>query len=58
MHLCLDDFLTGQWDEGAELADQGLTLCHSGNAVSMALARRGSASGRWISAIICGFHDP
>jgi DNA-binding CsgD family transcriptional regulator len=30
MHLCLDDFLTGQWDEGARFADEGLALCRSG----------------------------
>lgn len=27
MHLCLDDYLTGRWDECAELADEGLQLC-------------------------------
>ena len=27
MHLCLDDYLTGLWDEVAELADEGLQLC-------------------------------
>lgn len=27
MHLCLDDYLTGLWDELAELADEGLQLC-------------------------------
>jgi DNA-binding CsgD family transcriptional regulator len=27
MHLCLDDYLTGRWDECAELADEGVKLC-------------------------------
>ncbi|MFD9007078.1 ATP-binding protein [Streptomyces sp. NPDC059582] len=27
IHLCLDDYLTGQWDEAAQLADEGLQLC-------------------------------
>jgi DNA-binding CsgD family transcriptional regulator len=27
LHLCLDDFLTGRWDECDELADEGLTVC-------------------------------
>ena len=27
MHLCLDDYLTGRWDECAELADEGTQLC-------------------------------
>ncbi|MGJ6969006.1 helix-turn-helix transcriptional regulator [Streptosporangium sp. G11] len=27
MHLCLDDYLTGRWDECVELADEGLQLC-------------------------------
>jgi DNA-binding CsgD family transcriptional regulator len=27
MHLCLDDYLTGKWEEASELADEGLTLC-------------------------------
>ncbi|MFC7386956.1 ATP-binding protein [Sphaerisporangium rhizosphaerae] len=27
MHLCLDDYLTGRWDECADLADEGLQLC-------------------------------
>jgi len=27
MHLCLDDFLIGRWVEGAELAEEGLSLC-------------------------------
>jgi DNA-binding CsgD family transcriptional regulator len=26
-HLCLDDYLTGQWDEAAALAGEGLALC-------------------------------
>jgi DNA-binding CsgD family transcriptional regulator len=31
MHLCLDDFLTGRWDEGKQLADEGRALCqHNG----------------------------
>ncbi|WP_369221614.1 LuxR C-terminal-related transcriptional regulator [Streptomyces sp. R39] len=27
MHLCLDDYLTGRWDECAELADEGIQVC-------------------------------
>ena len=27
MVLCLDDFMTGQWDESAQLAAEGLKLC-------------------------------
>jgi DNA-binding CsgD family transcriptional regulator len=27
MHLCLDDFLTGRWDEGEELAAEGQRIC-------------------------------
>ncbi|MGP4020685.1 AAA family ATPase [Saccharopolyspora sp. 5N708] len=27
MHLCLDGYLTGQWDEAADLADEGMRLC-------------------------------
>ncbi|MET0475572.1 MAG: AAA family ATPase [Mycobacterium sp.] len=27
MHLCLDDYLTGRWDEAEELADEGHQLC-------------------------------
>ncbi|GIM90048.1 helix-turn-helix transcriptional regulator [Paractinoplanes toevensis] len=27
MHLCLDDYLTGRWDEAAELADEGQQIC-------------------------------
>lgn len=27
MHLSLDDFLTGQWDEGVTLAAEGLSVC-------------------------------
>jgi DNA-binding CsgD family transcriptional regulator len=27
MHLCLDDFLTGDWAEGEQLADEGLDIC-------------------------------
>jgi DNA-binding CsgD family transcriptional regulator len=27
IHLCLDDFLTGQWEEGRQLADEGLAVC-------------------------------
>ncbi|MFF4653496.1 ATP-binding protein [Streptomyces sp. NPDC001380] len=29
IHLCLDDYLTGLWDEAATLADEGLQLCGS-----------------------------
>lgn len=29
MHLCLDDFVTGRWAEGQQLADEGLALCRS-----------------------------
>jgi DNA-binding CsgD family transcriptional regulator len=28
-HLCLDDFLTGRWDEGEQLADEGLAVCEA-----------------------------
>jgi DNA-binding CsgD family transcriptional regulator len=28
MHLCLDDYLTGKWDECLELADEGTQVCH------------------------------
>jgi hypothetical protein len=27
MHLCMQDYLTGDWDEAARLADEGLALC-------------------------------
>ncbi|QIQ06369.1 AAA family ATPase [Streptomyces liangshanensis] len=27
MHLCLDDYLTGRWDECVELAEEGIQLC-------------------------------
>lgn len=27
MHLCLDDYLTGRWDEAEELASEGQQLC-------------------------------
>ncbi|HEV7677973.1 MAG TPA: BREX system ATP-binding domain-containing protein [Candidatus Dormibacteraeota bacterium] len=27
MHLCLDDFVTGQWDEAQRLADEGMAVC-------------------------------
>ncbi|MBB2946483.1 DNA-binding CsgD family transcriptional regulator [Actinoplanes lutulentus] len=27
MHLCLDDYLTGRWDEAEELAQEALELC-------------------------------
>lgn len=27
MHLCLDDYLTGRWDEAEALADEGQKLC-------------------------------
>lgn len=29
MVLCLDDFMTGQWDESAQLAAEGLKLCEA-----------------------------
>ncbi|MFE0508913.1 AAA family ATPase [Streptomyces sp. NPDC058964] len=29
IHLCLDDYLTGMWDEAARLADEGVQLCES-----------------------------
>jgi DNA-binding CsgD family transcriptional regulator len=28
-HLCLDNFLTGRWDEGQQLADEGLAVCEA-----------------------------
>jgi DNA-binding CsgD family transcriptional regulator len=27
MHLCMQDYLTGEWEEAARLADEGLALC-------------------------------
>ncbi|MFI9547989.1 AAA family ATPase [Streptomyces sp. NPDC052016] len=27
IHLCLDDYLTGMWDEALDLADEGLQIC-------------------------------
>jgi len=27
IHLCVDDFHTGQWEEAEQLADEGLTVC-------------------------------
>ncbi|MFD4589016.1 LuxR C-terminal-related transcriptional regulator [Streptomyces sp. NPDC058434] len=27
IHLCLDDYLTGEWDEATQLADEGIRLC-------------------------------
>lgn len=29
MHLCLDDYLTGRWDEAEQLANEGRTVCDS-----------------------------
>ncbi|MET8536579.1 AAA family ATPase [Streptomyces sp. NPDC005065] len=29
IHLCLDDYLTGRWDEAAQLADEGVQLCET-----------------------------
>lgn len=29
MHLCLDDYLTGRWDEAEQLAGEGRTVCDS-----------------------------
>ncbi|MFG3479809.1 ATP-binding protein [Streptomyces sp. NPDC047980] len=29
IHLCLDDYLTGSWDEAAQLAHEGVQLCES-----------------------------
>ncbi|MET8277195.1 LuxR family transcriptional regulator, partial [Streptomyces sp. NPDC005096] len=29
IHLCLDDYLTGMWDEAAQLADEGIQLCET-----------------------------
>ncbi|MGC5005303.1 helix-turn-helix transcriptional regulator [Streptomyces sp. DT203] len=29
IHLCLDDYLTGMWDEAAQLADEGVQLCET-----------------------------
>ncbi|MEU1535274.1 helix-turn-helix transcriptional regulator [Streptomyces fagopyri] len=28
-HLCLDDYLTGMWDEASQLADEGIQLCEA-----------------------------
>ncbi|MFB7718580.1 AAA family ATPase [Nocardia sp. NPDC056100] len=30
MHLCLDDYLTGRWDEAEHLANEGQRVCDSG----------------------------
>ncbi|QKV75821.1 AAA family ATPase [Amycolatopsis sp. Hca4] len=30
MHLCLDDYLVGRWDEAEELADEGQRICDTG----------------------------
>ncbi|MCY1138093.1 AAA family ATPase [Actinoplanes sp. Pm04-4] len=30
MHLCLDDYLSGRWDEAEELAGEGQRICDSG----------------------------
>jgi hypothetical protein len=29
IHLCLDDLLTGRWDEAQQLADEGIELCEA-----------------------------
>ncbi|MGW3601114.1 LuxR family transcriptional regulator, partial [Streptomyces sp. NPDC005167] len=29
IHLCLDDYLTGRWDEATQLADEGIQLCET-----------------------------
>ncbi|MEJ8662120.1 LuxR C-terminal-related transcriptional regulator [Streptomyces sp. MS1.AVA.4] len=29
-HLCMEDFLTGEWEEAQELADEGAALCDAG----------------------------
>ncbi|MFF1839481.1 AAA family ATPase [Streptomyces sp. NPDC058231] len=29
IHLCLDDYLTGRWDEAVQLADEGIQLCET-----------------------------
>jgi DNA-binding CsgD family transcriptional regulator/energy-coupling factor transporter ATP-binding protein EcfA2 len=29
MHLCLDDFVTGRWEEGYRLAEEGLAVCNA-----------------------------
>ncbi|MFJ8009962.1 ATP-binding protein [Streptomyces fagopyri] len=29
IHLCLDDYLTGMWNEAAQLADEGIQLCET-----------------------------
>ncbi|MET8824638.1 AAA family ATPase [Streptomyces sp. NPDC004610] len=30
MHLCMEDYLTGEWDEARRLADEGVALCEAG----------------------------
>ncbi|MFJ3902380.1 ATP-binding protein [Streptomyces sp. NPDC090025] len=30
MHLCMEDFLTGEWAEAQELVDEGMALCEAG----------------------------
>jgi DNA-binding CsgD family transcriptional regulator len=30
IHLCLDDYITGQWEEAGQLADEGLRVCEDG----------------------------
>ncbi|MGW4799410.1 LuxR C-terminal-related transcriptional regulator, partial [Nonomuraea sp. NPDC004297] len=30
MHLCMEDFLTGEWEEAQQLVAEGMTLCEAG----------------------------
>ncbi|MFI6060087.1 AAA family ATPase [Streptomyces sp. NPDC051286] len=30
MHLCMEDFLVGEWDEAQQLVDEGMALCDAG----------------------------
>ncbi|OKI54688.1 AAA family ATPase [Micromonospora sp. CB01531] len=30
MHLCMEDFLTGEWEEAQQLVDEGAALCDAG----------------------------
>ena len=30
MHLCMEDFLTGEWEQAQQLIDEGLALCRTG----------------------------
>ncbi|WP_327312625.1 AAA family ATPase [Streptomyces sp. NBC_01235] len=48
MHLCLDDYLTGMWDEALQLADEGVQSCEEYG------YRAFSWHFLYIRAIVCG----